>query len=74
MNTKKFYEIVRILLQTTIWAAVCVIIADGTHAYAEHSHTYWIIFFSIIFIVNYPVAWVLVHYLVLPIIRLNKHK
>ncbi len=69
MNINKIFEVIAISLQTTILTAVCVIIAGGTHAYAEHSYTYWIIYFSVIFIFNYPIAWVLVHYIVLPIMK-----
>ncbi len=74
MNINKIFEIIRISLQSTIWAAVCVIIVGGTHAYAEHSYIFWIVYFSAIFIFNYPIGWLLVHYIVLPIIKINEQK
>lgn len=71
MNANKFSEIVKISLQSTIWTAVYLIM---TGTYAEHSYVFWIVFFSAIFIFNYPVVWVLIHYIVLPIMEKYKQK
>jgi TRAP-type mannitol/chloroaromatic compound transport system permease large subunit len=74
MNINKFFEIIKISLQSTIWAGGCLILVGGIHAYAEHSLTFLIIYFSAIFIFNYPISWVLVHYIVFPIMEKYKQE
>jgi hypothetical protein len=69
MNINRIFEILKISLQTTVISAVNVIIVGGTHAYAEHSCIFWIVFFSTIFIFSYPIGWILAHYIVLPIMK-----
>ncbi len=74
MNTKKNLEIITISFRSTIIGGVCIAIIGGMQAFTEHSYSYWIIFFSILFIVNYPIGWLLFHYLIEPVIQGNKQK
>ena len=74
MNINKFFKIVKISLQSTIFAMACPIIVGSLHAYAEHDLIFWMLYFSAIFIFNYPISWVLMHYIVFPIMKKYEQK
>lgn len=66
ISTKEFFEIMRVSFRSTILGAIAVVIAGGTRIYAEHSFTYWALYFGFLFFVLCPFVFLFTRYIALP--------